>query len=221
MFKNKGGTKSMTQPWERQPNEYHKSWLWFKIYRDLLHERSFRKVIQYIEEYNKNITKTHPNPTNINEKPYPQPNIDNLKNLSRIHKWRDRVTAYDNYLDQQQRQHREQEFIDEENEYLKAIQAVRNEIQNQVMQINNNEKITPTSKLHALKSASQALDTNYKDLRLAHGRSTENRSTDLNAEVQQDIKQEQKINIDIEATLQDKKFHKDELKYLEELTKNK
>jgi hypothetical protein len=124
-------------------------------------------------------------------------------------------------LDQQQRQHREQEFIDEENEYLKAIQAVRNEIQNQVMQINNNEKITPTSKLHALKSASQALDTNYKDLRLAHGRSTENRSTDLNAEVQQDIKQEQKINIDIEATLQDKNFHKDELKYLKELTKNK
>jgi hypothetical protein len=215
----------MTKPWEKQENEYPKSWLWFKIYRDLLHERTFKKVIQYIEEYNQNLKNMKPSKETM-KFPYgfnqlPKPELGNLYNLSSIHNWKQRVHAYDNYLDQQQRQHREQEFIEEENEYLQTIQSVRNEIKNQVIQINNNEKITPTSKLHALKSASQALDTSYKDLRLAHGRSTENRSTDLNAEVQQDIKQEQKINIDIEATLQDKKFHKDELKYLEELTKNK
>ena len=218
-------THTMTKPWERQPRESDTSWLWFRIYRDLLHERSPRKVIEYIQNYNKDL-KHHKNKKEkkgnkgkfrYGMKELPQPELKNIQNLSSIHNWRKRVTAYDNYLDEKQREQREQEFLEEELEYLRAMKEIRQATFTHVEALNNNDdpNIRTTSKLHALKSASQSIDTTYKDLRLAHGRSTENRSTDLNAEVTQEVTEQ--VNVDFNAQLTDKKFHDVERKYLEDL----
>ena len=232
MFKKKEEeTKNMTKPYERQPRESDKSWLWFRIYRDLLHERTYKKVIQYIETYNQNIEQLQKNMTSTDlnrpfpygKKKLPVPSISNLKNLSSIHKWRKRVNAYDNHLDEKQREQREQEFLQEEQEYLQAMKEIRQATFTHVEALQNNDdpNIKTTSKLHALKSASQSIDTTYKDLRLAHGRSTENRSTDLNADVNADVNAEvnQEVKIDFNLQLTDKKFHENERKYLEELLK--
>ena len=123
----------MTKPYERQARESDTSWLWFRIYRDLLHERTFKKVIEYIETYNKDLQQLQPNstPTDLNrtfpygKKKLPVPKNQNLRNLSSIHKWRKRVNAYDNHLDEKQREQREQEYLKEEQEYLQAMKEIR------------------------------------------------------------------------------------------------
>ena len=221
----------MTKPYERQPNESDTSWLWFRIYRDLLHERSPKKVIEYIETYNKDIEQLQEKRAEqgINRTfPYGRkklrvPKVKNLRNLAGIHNWKQRVTAYDNHLDEKQREQREQEFLQEEQEYLKAMKEIRQATFTHVEALHNNDdpNLRTTSKLHALKSAGQAIDTTYKDLRLAHGRSTENRSTDLNADVNADVNAEVTSNVQVDFNLQltDKKFHEQERKYLEELLK--
>ena len=219
----------MTKPYERQPRESDTSWLWFRIYRDLLHERSPKKVVQYIQQYNKDLTtlknnkekkgKTRSFPYGMKE--LPQPELKNIQNLSSIHKWKQRVREYDNHLDQQQREQREQEFLEEELEYLRAMKQIRQATFKHVDILNNKDDPTvrTTSKLHALKSAGQTIDTTYKDLRLAHGRSTENRSTDLNAEVTQEVTEQ--VNVDFKVQLTDKKFHESEREYLRELLDDK
>ena len=154
-------------------------------------------------------------------KELPQPELKNIQNLSSIHKWKQRVREYDNHLDQQQREQREQEFLEEELEYLRAMKEIRQATLKHVDILNNKDDPTvrTTSKLHALKSAGQTIDTTYKDLRLAHGRSTENRSTDLNAEVTQEVTEQ--VNVDFKVQLTDKKFHESEREYLRELLDDK
>lgn len=213
----------MTQPWERQPKESNKSWLWFRIYRDLLHNRTHQQVIDYIQQYNTNIEKHQQNGSEqevtrnfqYGFEKLPEPSIKNLQNLSSIHKWRKRTDAYDNYIDQQEIKAREQAYIDEEKEYLKLMHDTREALQQNIQQITKDNQSRATSKSHALKSASQSLDTLYKDLRLAHGKSTENKDTNINADLNQEVRLD--ADVDFKHQLIDKKFHEQELDYLKQL----
>lgn len=218
----------MTKTYQKQPNESPKSWLWFRIYRDLLHERTFKNTIKYIQQYNQDLqTYQKQNKTGTKQEvtrnfPYgyeklPEPGIKNLQNLSSIHKWRKRVTDYDNHLDQVQREQREQQYIEEEKKYLQLMQDSRKATQQYIDALNEDvaPRIKTTSKLHALKSASQTVDTLYKDLRLAHGKSTENNSTNINADITGELKQDTRISFNEQLT--DKDFHKKELDFLKQL----
>lgn len=217
--------KHMTKTYEKQTNESPKSWLWFRIYRDLLHQRTFKNVIKYIQQYNQDL-QTHKQKKTKQDKNYqfiygyeelPIPTISNLQNLSKIHKWKKRVTDYDNHLDQVQREQREQQYIEEEKKYLQLMQDSRKATQQYINALNEdvNPRIRTTSKLHALKSASQTVDTLYKDLRLAHGKSTENNSTNINADITGEVKQETRIDFNDQLT--NKEFHKNELNFLKQL----
>lgn len=217
----------MTQPYERQPKESNTSWLWFRIYRDLLHNRTHKKVIQYIQDYNNKLEEYQKTPQNKEHdtdttrtfkygfEKLPTPTHQNLRNLSSIHKWTKRVQAYDNHLDQQEREAREQAYIDEEREYLKLMHDTREALQQNIQQIQQDNKSRATSKSHALKSASKSLDTLYKDLRLAHGKSTENKDTNINADLNQDVRLD--ADVDFKHQLIDKEFHEQELNYLKQL----
>ena len=220
----------MTEPYERQPKEGDKAWLWFRIYRDLLHNRSQQEVIDYTQDYNKRLQqyleqqKMGQSRDVFGTFPYglkklPEPTPKNLRNLSSIHHWKKRAHAYDKYLDQQQREAREQEFIEEEKKYLQLMGDTLSATQQYITVLNEDvdPRIRTTSKLHAIRSASQSIDTLYKDLRLAYGKSTENKDTNINADVSQEVSVPG--GVDINHQLTSKEFHKDELDYLRQLMK--
>jgi hypothetical protein len=213
---NNNNTKQPTKPWLRQPKETGRAYKWYTYYRDMGPERTLQKTLHAILN---DINKKQNTDTTPTEKRRILPNMSNLKNLSSIHKWVKRSIAYDNWCDEQRLLAKEAMYIEEEQKYIETMQDLREGISELILELQNDEKSRETSKAHAYKSVSQAMDTTLKDLRLITGKSTENSATNVTAEVDQTNTIDGKIDVDVHQTLTDNKFHDTELEFMKELIK--
>lgn len=191
--------------WLRHEGESGKAYLWFTIYRDMGYNRTLQNVVNKCKELHKH------------DKSIPTPTLDNVKNLSSIHDWVKRSIAFDNYTDEQARLHKEQHYKLEEQLYLDTMTKLRISLHSTIEELKLDEKARPTSKAHALKSISQALDTTFKDLRLASGKSTENTSNNVTAELEANTTNELTADINIHKILTDDTFLKQELEFMNKL----
>lgn len=210
-----------TQPWLRQPNETSRSYNWFTYYRNLGPERTLKKALKAILEDTNTPTNKEQTRNNQrkNKKNRTTPNIHNLQNLSSIHSWVKRSLAYDNWRDEQRLLAKEEMYIQEEQKYIETMKDLREGISELIRELQLDEKAKETSKAHAYKSVSQAMDTTLKDLRLITGKSTENSATNVTAEVDQTNTIEGKVEVDVHQTLTDTNFHSKELEFMKELIK--
>lgn len=152
----------MAEAWERQKGESSKYFAWFKIYRDIYGERSYQAVIDEIEENTEKYTDV------------PLPKLDQLKKAGSKWKWADRSRKYDNYLDAQQRELREKEYLQVEDRLLEVGNRLVDSIDKNIDDLEYNiDDSKSTSVSHAISSVAKAYDSTVKNLRLLYGRSTE------------------------------------------------
>lgn len=206
--------------WQRRKGESSKAYKWFTIYRDMGYNRSIPKVITKCEQINKKTRRKWEESRGekgLSEKLIPLPTCKNLYHLSSIHGWVKRCIAFDNYMDERLRLQKEQHYYREEQLYLDVMQRIRERIGQILYDLEFDEKAHATSKAHAMKSLSQSLDTTFKDLRLASGKSTENNSSNVTAEVEASA--DVRADVNVKETLTDKTFMKKELEFMKELTK--
>lgn len=211
-----------TQPWLRQPRETAKTYTWFTYYRDQGPERTHKKTIQAIKKHNEKVKQQELKENNSEEiKKIPVPALRNLQNLASIHKWTRRAIAYDNWREEQRALAKEAMYLEEEQKYVETMKNLRDSIANTIYELELDERAKSTSKAHALKSISQAMDTTLKDLRLITGKSTENSATNVTAEVDQThtVDVDGKVKVDVHQTLTDSNFHSKELEFMKELIK--
>lgn len=185
----------MTEMWERQKGESSKSFAWFKTFRDLEGERKLQKVIDKIQE---NINKSQEK-SNSEENLIPLPTLTSLQKQSSRWHWTKRCRRYDNYLDERDRKDKEEAYLEKEGRLIGLGDRLIDVIEKNVDDLGDDYESKSTAIGNSLKSVAIAYDNVVKNIRLLHGRSTENKeskvegSLDVEADVKGDLTQSQEI----------------------------
>jgi len=130
------------KPWEKQKNEREKPFQAFKIYRDLGDERSYAKVCKELSKSQVLIQR-----------------------WATEFKWKERIAAYETYLDQVKVREHEKNVIKMKERHAKLATAFQNKIVEK-MQSFNPERLSP-------KDMAMWLDISVKVERLSRGEVTE------------------------------------------------
>jgi hypothetical protein len=112
----------MSEVWEKQDYETPKQYHYFSIYRDLGINRSLRKVLDKLPP------KQRRNST-----------ISNLGVYSGKNKWKQRVEAYDLYLDNIRRKENEQAILEMNKRHIEESLSLQDVIKNKLKQLSTDE----------------------------------------------------------------------------------
>lgn len=174
--------------WLRQKGESSKSYGYFKTYLEMGATRS-------VERLWGQLGKKHRKEPDKYKKP---PTRKALENTCSKHEWVKRAIDYDNFITLQDYLYNEESFHknnriaqDFTKENMLLLKDIRDEIQ-----VNANDN-APTTRSSALLNLSRAWDLNYKNFRLAHGRSTEIKDENISSTIKADLEVEKKEEVSV------------------------
>lgn len=198
----------MTEAWERQKNESSKSYAWFQVYRDLGPNRTFEKTIEKIK-FEHSETKR-----NKIENIIPIPTLSALKNQSTRWQWRNRTRKWDNYQDKKLQLAYDEAYNQERDSLINIGSRLEKVILQNLLELESDKDCKPTSKSHAIQSASNAFDKVTKNVRLLYGKSTEIKDSNIEADVGAEVDANvNNVNVDLTSD----EFFEREINYMKEL----
>ncbi len=163
----------MAELWEKQKGENSQLFAYFKIY--LYELKKLPKTLNDVIEYVKKLpikdedSTTEGTLRHYNGDLIKVPTLNQLKNASSKWKWKERETAYQNYLVELDHQKDEQYFEDNRTQVDKLINNMISVTQDNVEELKSSDYKTST-KIQLGYSVARTLDLLNKNLRLNHGR---------------------------------------------------
>ena len=169
--------------WQRQKGESSKSFIWFKIYRNIGPTRTLKNTLKKME---KNMEKCGNIDENL-EEIVPTPTFAQLTSQSSRWDWSERARAYDNYQDQLEIQAKNEAYKQTEKDLLEIANDFQKLIKKNVKELKQDTTSQTISKSHALKSVASAIDKTTKNIRLLHGKPTDIKDNKLEANIDADV----------------------------------